>query len=135
VLKLDPGTNRLINFVVHMDTTNYAFADTDVNGYDMAGSVRVGPYHANGSTGFDGGGDNPHGHISFDVALNPDLSVNVSWTAQEVSDEVEAELKHTVTIPKDSGFNWSGLTVANDDPVDADNTVMRFTINNDQAPG
>jgi hypothetical protein len=107
---------------------------TLISYFDMAGSVRVGPYIANGSTGFDGGSDNPHGHISFDVSLKPDLSVDVTWTAQEVSDEVETEIKHTANIAKDGWWNWSGLTVVNDDPVDADHTVMNFTIHNDQAP-
>jgi hypothetical protein len=134
VLQLDPGTNRIVNFTVHMETTNYAFADTDVSYFDMAGSVRVGPYIPNGGIPFDGGTDNPHGHISFDVSLKPDLSVEVAWTAQEVSDEVETEIKHTETIAKGGWLNWTGLTVVNDDPIDADNTVMNFTIHNDQAP-
>lgn len=133
-LQGQPGLNRLVNFTVHMDTTNKALADTDTDSFDMAGSLRVGPYKTHDGIGFDGSGDNPHGHIGFDVVFNADLSVTVGWTAQEVSDEVEGQVQHSATILQDQWLIWSGLTVNNDDPIDADWTVMSFTIQNAQAP-
>ena len=74
----------------------------------------------------------PRGGLGFDIDLNADLSVTVSWAASEVDDEVEATLNGGANVAKDGGLGWSGLTVVNPDAIDNDHTTMSFTIHNDQ---
>lgn len=132
-LQPPPEVNRLVTIAVDMETDwKSVFAHSPRSSYDTK-SARVCPFHSHAHLDFDDGtnDDTPRGHIGFDIDLNADLSITVSWTAQEIDDEVEGEIKGGYTIAKDGSVKWSGLTVNNDDPIDADWTTMDFTIHND----
>ncbi|HXI71883.1 MAG TPA: hypothetical protein VNN22_16125 [Verrucomicrobiae bacterium] len=129
-LQPPPEVNRVITINVEMTTDWKSVWAHSPTYHNDTRSVRLNPFNSRDFLGFDGSGE-PRGHILFDIRLNADLSITVSWTAQEIDDEVEGEIKGGYTIPKDGTLNWSGLRVSNDDPIDADWTDMNFTIHND----
>lgn len=131
-LQPPPEIDRLVTISVDMETdwssvwahSPHAFAGTK--------SVRVQPFHSHEHMDF-GGGDTPHGQIGFDIDLNADLSITVSWNAQEIDDEVEGSIGGGTNVPRDHFVTWTGLVVVNGDPIDNDATTMNFTITNAQA--
>lgn len=127
-----PEVNRLVTINVEMTTDWKSVWAHSPRYYNDTKSVRLNPFNSRDFLGFDGS-ELPHGHILFDIRLNADLSITVAWTAQEIDDEVEGEVKGGYTIAKDGVLNWSGLTVVNDDPIDADWTTMNFSIRNELA--
>jgi hypothetical protein len=128
-----PETNRMVTISVDMVTDWKSIWAHSPRPYDGTKTARVHPWHSHEHLEFEGG-DSPHGKIMFDIDLNPDFSITVSWTAQEIDDEVEGEVKGGFDVAAGYWRSWSGLTVANDDPIDADWTSMSFTVNNDTAP-
>ena len=98
-------------------------------------TAQVQPFHSHAHLDFDGPPNyTPRAHIGFDIDLNADLSVTVSWSASEFDDETEGgSVNGGHNVAKNAGLSWSGLVVANDDPIDNDATTINFTINNDQA--
>jgi hypothetical protein len=130
-LQPPPEVLRQITISVDMDTNwSSVWAHSD-HPWTGTKSVKVHPFWSHGHLDF-GGGDTPHGGLGFDIDLNADLSVTVSWTASEVDDEVESTLNGGANVAKDGSLGWSGLTVVNPDPIDNDHTTMSFTIHNDQ---
>ncbi|MBI4901932.1 MAG: carboxypeptidase regulatory-like domain-containing protein, partial [Actinobacteria bacterium] len=122
---------RTITISVDMDTNWSSFWAHSDHPWSGAKSVKLHPFWSHGHLDF-GGGDTPHGGLGFDIDLNADLSVTISWAATEVDDEVEATVNGGANVAKDSGLGWSGLTVVNPDSIDNDHTTMSFTIHNDQ---
>ena len=98
-------------------------------------TAQVWPFHSHAHLDFDGPPNfTPRAHIGFDIDLNADLSVTVSWSASEFDDETEGgSINGGGNVPKNTGFVWNHLVVVNDDPIDNDATTINFTINNDQA--
>jgi hypothetical protein len=98
-------------------------------------SAQVWPFHSHAHLDFDGPPNfTPRAHIGFDIDLNADLSVTVSWSASEFDDETEGgSINGGGNVAKNAGFVWNHLVVVNDDPIDNDATTINFTINNDQA--
>lgn len=129
VLDMPPETNRLVTISVDMVTDWKSVWAHGPYPYFATRSVKLHPFHSHEHVEFEGSHDT-HGKIMFDIDLNPDLSINVSWTAQEIDDEVEGEVKGGRTVAKDGVLHWSGLRVVNDDPIDADWTDMSFTVTN-----
>ena len=131
-LQPPPEINRIVTISVEMETDwSSAFAHSP-NVFFGTKSAQVHPFHSHEHLDF-GGGDTPRGQIGFDIDLNADLSVTVSWSAQEVDDEVEGTVNGGASVAKNGSLNWSGLRVVNDDPIDNDATTMSFTITNFQA--
>jgi len=131
-LEPPPEVDRLVTISVEMETDWKSIWAHSTHPFSGTKSVRIHPFHSHEHLDFDGS-DTPRGHLGFDIDLNADLSITVSWTAQEIDDEVEGEIKGGYTISKDGILNWSGLRVVNDDPIDADWTTMNFTILNELA--
>ena len=130
-LQPPPEVFRQVTISVDMDTNwSSVWAHSD-HPWSGTKSVKVHPFWSHGHLDF-GGSDTPHGGLSFDIDLNADLSVTVSWTASEVDDEVESTLNGGANVAKDGSLGWSGLTVVNPDSIDNDHTTMSFTIHNDQ---
>ena len=130
-LQPPPEINRLITISVDMETDwSSAFAHSP-HYYTNTASAHVHPFLSHAHLDF-GGGDTPRGQIGFDIDLNPDLSVNVAWTAQEIDDEVEGTINGGTSVPKNGTINWHGLTVVNGDPIDNDATSMNFSMTNSQ---
>jgi len=127
-----PEIDRLVTITVSMGTTWGSLFGGSGHVFEGSASVRVQPFSSHAHLDF-GGGDTPRGQIGFDIDLNADLSITVSWTAQEVDDEVETQQSGGTSVPRDWWRHWSGLTVVNDDPIDNDDTTMSFTISNGQA--
>ena len=100
-----------------------------------AKTAQVQPFHSHAHLDFDGPPNfTPRAHIGFDIDLNADLSVTVSWSASEFDDETEGgSINGGANVAKNAGLGWHGLVVANDDPIDNDATTINFTITNDQA--
>ena len=98
-------------------------------------TAQVWPFHSHAHLDFDGPPNfTPRAHIGFDIDLNADLSVTVSWSASEFDDETEGgSINGGGNVQKNGGFVWNGLVTVNDDPIDNDSTTINFTINNDQA--
>jgi hypothetical protein len=98
-------------------------------------TAQVWPFHSHAHLGFDGPPNyTPRAHIGFDIDLNADLSITVSWSASEFDDETEGgSMNDGANVPKNGGLRWNNLVVANDDSIDNDATTINFTINNDQA--
>jgi hypothetical protein len=131
-LQPPPEIDRLVTISVYMETDWSSVWAHSPHAFSGSKSVRVQPFHSHEHLDF-GGGDTPRGQIGFDIDLNADLSIKVSWTAQEIDDEVEGTVTGGWNIAKDGALSWTGLVVVNDDPIDNDATTMSFTINNDQA--
>ena len=130
-LQPPPEVLRTVTISVDMDTDwSSVWAHGD-HVWTETKSAKVHPFWSHGHLDF-GGGDTPHGGIGFDIDLNADLSVSVSWAASEIDDEVEATIHGGADVPQDAGLAWKGLRVNNDDPVDNDGTTMNFTIRNEQ---
>lgn len=130
-LQPPPEINRLVTITVEMETDwSSAFAHSPHYFTDTK-SVKVQPFHSHGHLDF-GGGDTPRGGLGFDIDLNADLSITASWSAREVDDEDESSINGGATVAKNASLGWSGLRVANPDPIDNDETTMSFTIHNDQ---
>ena len=54
--------------------------------------------------------------FGFDIDLNADLSVTVSWSASEFDDETErGSVNGGANVAKNAGLSWNHLVVANDD--------------------
>jgi hypothetical protein len=100
-----------------------------------AKTVEVQPFRSHAHIDFDGPPNyTPRAHIGFDIDLNADLSVTVSWSASEFDDETEGgSVNGGANVAKNGGLSWGGLVVVNDDPIDNDHTTINFTINNNQA--
>jgi Carboxypeptidase regulatory-like domain len=98
-------------------------------------TAQVQPFHSHAHLDFDGPPNyTPRAHIGFDIDLNADLSITVSWSASEFDDETEGgSVNGGRNVAKNAGLSWHGLVVANDDPIDNDATTINFTITNDQA--
>jgi len=131
-LQPPPEVDRLVTVSVDMETDWSSLWAHSPHYYTDSKSVRVHPFHSHEHLDF-GGGDTPRGQIGFDIDLNADLSIKVSWTAQEIDDEVEGTITGGAPVAKDGGLNWHGLVVVNDDPIDNDATTMSFTITNGRA--
>jgi hypothetical protein len=131
-LQPPPQTNRLVTIEIEMSTDWKSIWAHSPNIFLGTKSVRVHPFHSHERIEFEGSGS-PHGKMIFDIDLNADLSVTISWAAQEIDDEVEGEVKGGTTIAQDSVGKWNGLRVVNDDPIDSDWTEMTFTMRNEQA--
>jgi hypothetical protein len=43
-----------------------------------------------------------------------------------VGDDVEGTMNGGANVAKNGSFNWNGLRVVNDDPIDNDATTMSF---------
>jgi hypothetical protein len=130
-LQPPPEVLRTVTITVDMDTDwSSVFAHGD-HVWNETKSAKVHPFWSHGHLDF-GGGDTPHGAVGFDIDLNADLSVTVSWAASEVDDEVEATIHGGTAVGKDAWIAWSHLRVNNDDSIDNDGTTMNFTIRNDQ---
>ena len=130
-LQPPPEVQRTVTITVDMDTDwSSVFAHGD-HVWNESKSAKVHPFWSHGHLDF-GGGDTPHGGIGFDIDLNADLSVTVSWAASEIDDEVEATIHGGTNVGKDAWISWSHLRVNNDDPIDNDGTTMNFTIQNNQ---
>jgi hypothetical protein len=97
-------------------------------------TAQVWPFHSHAHLDFDGPPNyTPRAHIGFDIDLNADLSVTVSWSASEFDDETEGgSVNGGANVAKGAGLSWNHLVVVNDDPIDNDATTINFTINNDQ---
>lgn len=130
-----PEINRQVTISIHMEVTNVDIGGHHTRTFDFTKSTWVHPFHSHDGISFDApfGGNSVHGVISFSVDLNPDLSINLSWTAQEIDDEVESQLGSSMVVGRDGTGSWRGLTVSNDDPIDADWTTMAWTVHNGQA--
>ena len=128
-LQPPPEINRLITISVEMETDWSSIFAHSPHVFVGTQTAQVRPFSSHAHLDF-GGGDTPRGQIGFDIDLNADLSIRVSWTAQEIDDEVEATVQGGSSVPKDGTLQWSGLTVANDDLFDNDATTMSFTITN-----
>ena len=100
-----PETNRLVTISVDMVTDWKSVWAHSPRPYDGTKSARVHPWHSHEHLEFEGG-DSPHGKIMFDIDLHPDFSVTVSWTAQEIDDEVEGEVKGGQNIAAGGGLTW-----------------------------
>ena len=133
-LQPPPEIDRLVTISVDMSTDWSSVWAHSPNVFTGSKSVRVQPFHSHEHVDF-GGGDTPRGQIGFDIDLNADLSITVSWAAQEIDDEVEGTINGGHNVGKDGTLNWTGLVVVNDDPIDNDATTMDFTITNAQASG
>jgi hypothetical protein len=131
-LQPPPEIDRLVTISVDMETDWSSVWAHSPHVFSGSKSVRVQPFHSHEHIDL-GGGDTPRGQIGFDIDLNADLSIKVSWNAQEVDDEVEGQINGGASVAKDGTLNWSGLVVVNDDPIDNDATTMSFTITNGQA--
>lgn len=132
-LQAPPEIHRRVTVSVDSMVTEWtSFWAHAPHGFWGSTSVLVHPFHSHEHIDL-GGGDTPRGQIGFDIDLNVDLSVTVSWSAQEIDDEVEGTVTGGTNVAKDSAVSWGGLTVKNDDPIDNDYTQMSFTIYNDQA--
>jgi hypothetical protein len=130
-LQPPPEVFRTITISVDMDTNWSSFWAHSDHPWSGTKSAKVHPFWSHAHLDF-GGGDTPHGGLGFDIDLNADLSVTVSWAATEIDDEVEATVNGGANVAKDGGLGWSGLTVVNPDAIDNDHTTMSFTIHNDQ---
>lgn len=98
--------------------------------FSQAQFIKVHPFKSHAHLDFEGAGY-AHGRISFDIDLNPDLSVTVAWDAKEMQDEGEGGVSGGYTIARDSSLSWKGMKVTNDDPIDSDWTYINFEIYND----
>jgi hypothetical protein len=131
-LQPPPEINRQVTISVEMETDwSSAFAHSP-HVFFGTKTAQVRPFHSHEHLDF-GGGDTPRGQIGFDIDLMADLSITVSWNAQEVDDEVEGEVHGGANVAKNATLKWTGLRVVNDDPIDNDATTMSFTITNAQA--
>lgn len=131
-LQPPPEINRLVTISVEMETDWSSVFAHSPHVFFGTKTVQVRPFHSHEHLDF-GGGDTPRGQIRFDIDLMADLSITVSWNAQEVDDEVEGEVHGGANVAKNATLNWTGLRVVNDDPIDNDATTMSFTITNAQA--
>jgi hypothetical protein len=98
-------------------------------------TAQVWPFHSHAHLDFDGPLNfTPRAHIGFDIDLNADLSITVSWSASEFDDETEGgSVIGGANVAKNAGLRLNHLVVVNDDSIDNDATTINFTINNDQA--
>lgn len=132
MLEPPPETNRLVTISIDMVTDWKSVWAHSPYPYSGTASVKLHPFHSHEHLELAGSNDT-HGKIMFDIDLNADLSINVSWTAQEIDDEVEGEVKGGHGVGKDAVLTWHGLRVVNDDPIDADWTDMDFSVTNGQS--
>lgn len=136
-LQAPPEINRQVTIAIYMEITNKSIAASSPTGSDQTKTVWLHPFHSHESISFEqrysANDPEPRGAITFDLNLNADLSVNVTWTAQEIDDEVECELKGAFKVDRDRWQSFTGLCVSNDDPIDADWTTMEWTMTNAQA--
>jgi len=135
VLQPPPEIYRLITIWVEKTTDwSSAFAHSP-SYFAEPKTAQVHPFRSHAHLDFDGPPNyTPRAHIGFDIDLNADLSVTVSWSASEFDDETEGgSVNGGANIAKNAGFSWNHLVVVNDDPIDNDATTINFTINNDQA--
>jgi hypothetical protein len=134
-LQPPPEIYRLITIWVEKQTDwSSAFAHSP-SYFAETKTAQVQPFHSHAHLDFDGPPNfTPRAHIGFDIDLNADLSVTVSWSASEFDDETEGgSVNGGTNLAKGAGINWNHLVVVNDDPIDNDQTTINFTINNDQA--
>ena len=131
-LQPPPEINRLVTISVEMETNWSSVFAHSPHVFIGTKTTQVRPFHSHEHLDF-GGGDLPRGQIGFDIELMADLSITVSWNADEVDDEVEGTVRGGANVAKNGTLNWSGLRVVNDDPIDNDATTMSFTITNAQA--
>ncbi len=134
-LQPPPEIYRLITIWVEKQTDwSSAFAHSP-SYFAETKTAQVQPFHSHAHLDFDGPPNfTPRAHIGFDIDLNADLSVTVSWSASEFDDETEGgSVNGGANVAKGAGISWNHLVVVNDDPIDNDATTINFTINNDQA--
>jgi hypothetical protein len=134
-LQPPPEIYRLVTIWVEKQTDwSSAFAHSP-SYFAETKTAQVWPFHSHAHLDFDGPPNyTPRAHIGFDIDLNADLSITVSWSASEFDDETEGgSVNGGANVPKNAGLSWNHLVVANDDPIDNDATTINFTINNDQA--
>ena len=133
-LQPPPEIYRLVTIWVEKETDwSSAFAHSP-SYFAETKTAQVWPFHSHAHLDFDGPPNfTPRGHIGFDIDLNADLSVTISWSASEFDDETEGgSINGGGNVPKNTGFAWNHLVVVNDDPIDNDATTINFTIHNDQ---
>src|SRR4029453_16367712 len=98
MLQPPPEVNRLVTIDVQMETDWSSIWAHSPRVFFGTKSARVHPFHSHERLEFEGS-DDEHGKIIFEIDLNPNLSITVSWTAQEIDDgDVEAEIKGGWTI-------------------------------------
>jgi Carboxypeptidase regulatory-like domain len=101
-LQPPPEVNRQVTISVEMTTDWKSVFAHSPRYYNDTKSVRLSPFNSRDFLGFDGSSDvSQHGNVIFDIRLNADLSITVAWTAQEIDDEVEGEIRGGLTIAKD----------------------------------
>ena len=72
-----------------------------------------------------------NGRITFNLHLNPDLSVTVSYTAQlREGANVDNSLSGVGNVPKLQTFGWSGLQLTYSWLTGAEGVAMDWTIEN-----
>ena len=131
-LQPPPQVDRLITVSVDMETDWTAIYAHSPHVYADQRSVRLQPFHSHEHLEF-GGGDTPHGQMIVDLDLNADLSVTVSYQAQEIDDEIEGATSGGFDVPMGSWHSRTGITVSNGDPIDNDATKFDIVVSNDQA--
>jgi len=134
-LQPPPEIYRLITIWVEKQTDwSSAFAHSP-SYFAETKTAQVQPFHSHAHLDFDGPPNfTPRAQIGFDIDLNADLSVTVSWSASEFDDETEGgSVNGGANVAKGAGLSWNHLVVVNDDPIDNDATTINFTVNNDQA--
>jgi hypothetical protein len=133
-LQPPPEIYRLITIWVGKETDWSAAYAHSPSYFEETKTAQVWPFHSHAHLDFDGPPNyTPRAHIGFDIDLNADLSVTVSWSASEFDDETEGgSVNGGANVAKGTGLSWNNLVVVNDDPIDNDATTINFTINNDQ---
>ena len=134
-LQPPPEIYRLVTIWVEKQTDWSSVYAHSPSYFAETKTAQVWPFHSHAHLDFDGPPNyTPRAHIGFDIDLNADLSVTVSWSASEFDDETEGGSRNGgANVAKNAGLVWNGLVVANDDSIDNDATAINFTINNDQA--
>ena len=131
-----PYLVRLVTIDVNMETNWSSISAHNVPGLKDSKSIKLDPVnHPTGHLEFDDNDNmgHPHGKLFFDIQLQNDGSINVSYNAQEIDDEVEGGTGDTWNVQRDWWRSLSNLTVSNGDPIDNDATNFNFVIHNDQA--
>lgn len=129
MLEPPPEVNRKVVINVQMQTDWSSIWAHSPYPFDDTRTVHVHPFRSHARVEIEGS-HSPHGKIIFDVDLNADLSVTVSWTAQEIDDGVEGTVRGGQTIAKDGSLSWSGLRVVDPDLLGDNWTEMAFQIEN-----
>lgn len=130
-----PFLVRLVTIDVSMRTNWSSISAHNVPELSDSKSVKLNPVnHPTAHLEFDDNDNlgHPHGKIMFDIQLLDDGGINVTYTAQEIDDEVEGGTADTWKVQRDWWRSLTGLTVSNGDSIDNDATTFNFVIHNDE---